>query len=138
MTRLRFFYVGADPSSPWTTNYNSPGAGRLTLRNLTLRYGLAKGGDSYSGGGGAGMGGAIFNQGVLVLDSVALISNVAREGFSPSVTSPSGGGIGSEPYLWGGGFGGIVSPRGSHGSASGGGGGFAPMITLQTRMWRRR
>ncbi len=43
VTRLRFFYVGADPakfSSPMTTAGTS---GALTLRNLTLRGGIAKG-----------------------------------------------------------------------------------------------
>ncbi len=78
--RLRFFYVGADPNNPATTNYNSPGAGKLTLRHLTLTNGLALGGDG--GGGGAGMGGAIFNQGILVLDSVSLTGNTAQGGMA--------------------------------------------------------
>ena len=127
--RLRFFYVGADPSSPWTTNYNSPGAGRLTLRNLTLRYGLAKGGDSHGGGGGAGMGGAIFNQGIVSLVSVALIGNGAVGGgtFQFDHGNPyGGGGMGQDGSVTnGGGFGGSVLPPGSHGSTNGGGGGFA-------------
>ena len=40
----RFFFVGANPSAPATQNYVTPGAGKLTLRNVTLRGGLAEGG----------------------------------------------------------------------------------------------
>ncbi len=60
---FRLLYVGADPADADTFNYPSPGAGRLVLREVSLRGGFAKGGDSTGGGGGAGMGGAIFNQG---------------------------------------------------------------------------
>jgi opacity protein-like surface antigen len=46
----RFFFVGADPGRAETLNYVSPGAGSLTLRDVTLSGGLAKGGDSNAGG----------------------------------------------------------------------------------------
>jgi hypothetical protein len=39
IVRLRFFYVGADPDAVATLGFNTPGAGRLTLRNLTLTGG---------------------------------------------------------------------------------------------------
>jgi hypothetical protein len=122
---LRFFYVGADPNNPPTANYNTPGAGKLTLRQLTLTGGLCTG--ETGGGGGAGMGGAIFNQGALVLDSVTLCNNTAQGGagggYGFHSTGPSGGGLG------GNGFGGAVFPPGSSGGGinyygGGGGGGF--------------
>jgi hypothetical protein len=59
---FRLFFVGADPADASTPSYVSPGAGVLTLRDVTLTGGLANGGDALRGGGGAGMGGAIFNQ----------------------------------------------------------------------------
>ena len=59
-TPFRLLFVGADPTDPDTFGYASPGAGDLTLRDLTLRGGVAQGGDAIvGGGGGAGMGGAI-------------------------------------------------------------------------------
>lgn len=54
--RFRFFTITADATNPATLGYASPGAGKLTLRDLTLRNGLAKGGNaSLSAGGGAGL-----------------------------------------------------------------------------------
>ncbi len=41
---FRLFYVGADPTDPDTLNFPTPGAGDLTLRNLTVAGGLAAGG----------------------------------------------------------------------------------------------
>ena len=72
--------MGADPASPDTAGYVSPGPGRLTLRDVTLADGLAKGGDSFLGGGGAGMGGAIFSQGTVLIERSTLTGNVARGG----------------------------------------------------------
>jgi len=116
--RLRFFYVGADPSRPATTNYVTPGAGKLMLRHLTLKGGISVGGTG--GGGGAGMGGAIFNHGALWLDSVTLCNNTAQGGdgggFGFDFNGPAGGGMG------GNGFGGPIYPGGSAGSSNGGGG----------------
>ena len=71
---FRFFYVSGGLSGL--------AAGDLTLDNLTLANGLAKGGDSNQGGGGLGAGGAIFNQGNLTLDTVTLSDNEALGGSS--------------------------------------------------------
>jgi hypothetical protein len=77
---FRLFFVGADPTDPDTLNYVSPGAGKLTLKSLTLRGGHAKGEDGEAGGGGAGMGGAIFSQGQVSLDRVTATNNHAQGG----------------------------------------------------------
>ncbi|MGI8744920.1 MAG: hypothetical protein ACR2NN_20575 [Bryobacteraceae bacterium] len=130
IVRLRFFYVAADPTAPATLGFNTPGAGHLTLRNLTLTGGKQKGGDSGYGGGGAGMGGAIFNQGFLALEGVTLTGNSATGGSIVVGLGRGGGGLGSDGSNAGGaggGFGGPVVPAGSagwgSGNASGGGGG---------------
>jgi len=86
-------------------------AGQLTLRNLTLKHGLAqgdKGGDgtgpSGAGGdGGSGLGGAIFSDGQVALDGVTFISNIAQGG---------GGGAGNS--------GGSARPGGAGGMGAGG------------------
>src|SRR5262249_16717270 len=62
----RLFYIGT--------------TGSLTLENLTLTGGLARGGSSTYGGGGAGLGGAIFNQGSLTLLQSTLSGNTALGG----------------------------------------------------------
>ncbi len=132
--RLRFFYVGANPTATGTLGYHTPGAGSLTLRELTLTGGRQHGGDSQFGGGGAGMGGAIFNHGLLLLDRVTLQDNRASGGNTllSSEDNHSGGGMGQKPVVdgnWdehGGGFGGPVSPAGSRGYPGLGGGGFGP------------
>ena len=122
---LRFFYVSGGLELP---------TGSLTLDNLTLTGGLAKGGNSELGGGGLGAGGAIFNQGALVLDGVTLDANQAIGGSSGvnSVASAGGGGMGQDGSDYnGGGFGGSF-PTGDYGGAGGspsrgtggGGGGF--------------
>ncbi|MFC5488406.1 choice-of-anchor Q domain-containing protein [Dokdonella soli] len=133
-TRLRFFFVGANPSTtgsaPATPGYNTPGAGSLTLHNLTLMGGVQQGGSSQTGGSGAGMGGAIFNQGTLNLNAVTLTGNVARGG-SGSGTSgfTGGGGMASDGTGSGdgGGMGGPVpfgsGEPGNLGTSSAGGGG---------------
>jgi hypothetical protein len=124
---FRFFYVSGGMESP---------TGSLTLRNLTLRGGYAKGGDSNYGGDGAGMGGAIFNQGTLELDAVTLVDNTAQGGNTDkSHQVGSGGGMGEDARLdgRGGGFGGDDLPGAfaslsiggsASSSGSGGGGGF--------------
>jgi hypothetical protein len=115
ITRLRFFYVGADPNNnPATRGFVTPGAGSLTLRNLQLSGGRQQGGNAFAGGGGAGMGGAIFNQGTLVLDRVTLSGNSATGGGSGSFgvggDNHSGGGMGQDAgRAQGGGFGGPVT-----------------------------
>jgi hypothetical protein len=104
-------------------------AGSLTLKNLTLQNGVAKGGDGGSGGGGGlGAGGAIFNQGTLELHSVTLTANQALGGASQGGSgndAGGGGGIGSDASgSSGGGFGGsFTTGFGGLGGANGGGGG---------------
>lgn len=119
---FRLFYVsGGMELSP----------GKLTMDNVTLENGLAKGGDSYGGGGGMGAGGGIFNQGALNLTSVTLANNEALGGSSGVAgLGDGGGGIGHDAYGGqGGGFGGSVGSFGGSGGKSGvygggGGGGF--------------
>jgi hypothetical protein len=128
---FRLFFVGANPADPDTFNYATPGAGVLTGRDVTLRGGLAEGGRALSGGGGAGLGGAIYNQGRVVLDRSNLTSNAAVGGGTDEIGfDPSGGGIGQDAGpAGGGGFGGGTSFGGAGGGAGGdfsggGGGGF--------------
>jgi hypothetical protein len=130
---FRLFFVGADPASERTDGYVSPGPGGLTIRNLTLTGGLARGGDALRGGGGAGMGGAIFSQGVVVIENSTLADNRARGGSAnnPSAGDGGGGGIGTNagPGFEGGGFGsgafgGGTGGTGGTGLCAGGGAGF--------------
>ncbi len=126
---FRFFYVGADPGSASTQGYTTPGAGSLTLENLTLSGGEALGGAAVGTGGGAGMGGAIFNQGSLVLDAVTLTGDSAQGGAALAGGLESGaGGMGADGDLTvgaGGGFGPgtFGGAAGGTGSSFGGGGG---------------
>jgi hypothetical protein len=111
---FRIFFVGADPADADTLNYPTPGAGRLTLRDLTLSGGLAKGGNSAGGGGGAGMGGAIFNQGEVSLERVTIHDNTAQGGSNAGGGSGAGGGIGSSSTgSSAGGFGPTFLPAGA-------------------------
>ncbi len=125
---FRLLFVGADPSNAHTLGYVSPGAGGLTLRDLTLTGGLARGGSSNAGGGGgAGMGGAIFSQGTVAIVNSTLTANSAVGGASFSGEG-SGGGIGSAATggpsgTFGGGFGPGSFGGGGGGAAGGGGGG---------------
>ncbi len=100
-------------------------AGSLTMDNVTLEGGIAKGGDSNAGGGGMGAGGAIFNQGTLTLSAVTLTNNEALGGSSGDGGAGNGGGGmgGGSPALDsnGGGFGGSLG--GTYGGVGGGGGG---------------
>ena len=137
---FRLFFVGADPLDADTTGYASPGAGSLTLNDLTLSGGLAQGGRGEmqisGGGGGAGMGGAIFSQGSLTLRGVTITDNTARGGDGgAAVPQPSiirggaGGGVGTDGLSGtGGGFGGSSFGGGSGSTsanaAGAGGGGF--------------
>ena len=137
---FRFFFVAADVADPDTDNYVSPaasipGGGRLTLRDLTLQGGSAIGGASRFGGGGAGMGGAIFSQGEVVIERSTITDNSALGGRSGCPPFPKlcigigdgGGGMGTTSSgLTGGGFGPSVFGGGSGGSPfSGRGGGGA-------------
>jgi hypothetical protein len=121
---FRFFYVSGGLSG-------LP-SGTLTLTDLTLANGLAKGGDSNAGGGGGGMGGAIFNQWVLLLNGVTITSSVAQGGGYRDDLGSGGGGMGQDAVgNDGGGFGGpfpgAAGGQGGLGTgegAGGGGGGF--------------
>lgn len=126
--RFRLFFVGADIANANTSNYVSPGPGRLTLEDVTLRGGLAKGGNSLVGGGGAGMGGAIFSQGTVIIMASTLTANTAQGGSSGIQGSDGGGGIATDSVggnaSGGGGFGaGRFGGGFGGGSAAGPGGG---------------
>jgi hypothetical protein len=57
-----------------------------------LSGGIARGGDGDRGGAGAGLGGAIFNQGGLVLLGVTLSENQALGGAIVGLNAAQGGG----------------------------------------------
>jgi hypothetical protein len=86
--RMRFFFIGAPPTSSFVT----PGAGSLRLRNVTLTGGLIRGGGSSSSGAGAGMGGAIFNMGTLTAEGTTFAGNTATGGASGATSPDNGGG----------------------------------------------
>jgi hypothetical protein len=94
VANYRLFFVGADPTRPETLGYTTPGPGQLALHDLTVSAGRAEGGDSYLGGGGAGMGGAIFNQGTLTMRGVTLSGNAADGGDAGAFGSGHSGGAG--------------------------------------------
>lgn len=122
--KFRLFYVNGAPT---TTGGALAGAGHLTLRNVTLRGGLARGGNGASGGGGGlGAGGAIFAQGQVDLVGVTLSGNTAEGGAGSTLgTAPGGGGgMGGNGGSPGGGFhggGGGMRGDGGDGTAAGGG-----------------
>jgi hypothetical protein len=98
---FRLFFVGANPAATTSSSWTTPGAGALTLQNLTLSGGLALGGAGGTGGGGGGLGagGAIYNQGTTVLSAVTLSANTAQGGSaggSPAATGSGGGGMGAD------------------------------------------
>ncbi len=83
-----------------TTRLFFIGAGSVSLSGLTLQNGLGKGGDSGTGGGAAGMGGAIFqNGGILSVANVKLINNKAQGGSARTVNGFGGAGFGGDPSL---------------------------------------
>lgn len=101
--------------------YVAPG-GSLTLKNVTLSHGVARGGDGGSamgggGGGAAGLGGALFNQGTATLEGVTLIDNqaIGGNGVTGVYCSYGGGGGG------GGGLGNSGDSTGGLNGAAGGG-----------------
>jgi len=119
--------------------------GLLNLQNATLENGVAQGEDGEGGGGAAGLGGAIFNQGSLTLINCTLTANQALGGSPSFIGGPGGGGgvggfadafgnggppNGGSPGM-GGGFGGgggapLVGITGGGGGFGGGGGSNAP------------
>ena len=126
---FRFFFVGADPTRPETLDYVTPGAGKLTIRDLMLKDGRARGGSAFGGGGGAGLGGAIFNMGTTRIERSTLTGNNAVGGAGDGTFGgdASGGGIAlSGNSLNGGGMGSLGGTFGAAGGAGGvnvGGGG---------------
>lgn len=124
VTRLRFFFIGADASSASTPGYNTPGPGNLTLHNLSLSGGHQLGGGGSAGesaGGGAGMGGAVFNQGALTLVAVTMHGNWATGGIGGGPSGGGGMGADADANGDGGGMGGAV-PGGTAEAGSSGGG----------------
>src|ERR1039457_2828507 len=125
-TNFRLFYVSGGLSYDATISQGLP-FGKLSLRDITLSGGLAEGGDaSGEAGGGAGMGGAIFNQGTVTLLGVTVTASTAQGGSGGNGGVGPGGGIGV-----GSGFGGAFLGKGGSGGAGntgggGGGGGFRP------------
>ena len=104
---MRIFYV--------TSN------GNLTLRNLTISGGLAQGGNGApSGGGAAGLGGAIVNAGTLQLVQCTLTANQAQGGSDTGTNGGGGGGLGGNNS---GGNGGAPNSGSSGGTSSNGGNG---------------
>ncbi len=75
----------------------------LTLRGLTLSNGLAEGGHGRFGGSAMGAGGAIFNQGTLILQQCTLTGNVALGGTRDNSASFGGSGVGQPSQNVGGG-----------------------------------
>ncbi|MFT7581152.1 MAG: hypothetical protein ACI9MR_002826, partial [Myxococcota bacterium] len=132
---FRFFYVAGFPVV--TPLISTVSAGTLTLRDVVLRGGLAQGGHGgnggtagVGGGGGMGAGGAIFNQGILLLERVGLYDNAARGG-----NGGAGGAADNNDFSAGAGGGGGIGGNGGNGDdymdgggtthgTSGGGGGF--------------
>ncbi|MGB0371825.1 MAG: LamG-like jellyroll fold domain-containing protein [Opitutales bacterium] len=107
---------GSDPEA-------APQDMQVTVRNLTIQNCLSKGGDGFEGGGGgAGLGGAIFvNEGIeLVISGVVLEGNKAEGG--------QGGILDSGLNYYGGG-GGLLNGQGYHG----GGGGFGSSSSVSAR-----
>jgi hypothetical protein len=119
---MQLFQVSADSS--------------LTLESLTLSNGNVVGASGYDdttyggeGGGGAGLGGGIFNQGTLNLVRDTLTGNTAQGGLGGSTGNSFGaysgapGGGNNGGYGGGPGYGSPPGSGGSGGFASGGGGG---------------
>ena len=105
----RIFFVGTGTLAPFTSTVN--------LSGMTLANGYGKGGDTNYGGGGAGMGGAIFqNGGTLNLSNMVFSGNRAIGGHD---------GLGSASQTGGGGFGGDAPTNqdGASGGDLGGAGG---------------
>lgn len=95
-------------------------SGNVIIKNLTLTNGKAKGGSSKYGGGGAGLGGALFvYDGSVLVDKVAFNNNNATGG-SSSVSELSYGGGGMFGNAGGDGGGSLFASSSDHNGAYGG------------------
>ena len=117
--------ITRDPAAPYMRLFTVKSGGSLTLRNLTLSGGVARGGNggggglSGSGGGGAGLGGAILVGGVLTVENCTFTGNLAQGGNSGStIGNETQGGAGGDPH-----GGSAGNPDGGDGLVGGGGGG---------------
>jgi hypothetical protein len=110
----RIFCVGSGTTAAFS--------GTVNINGLTLANGYGKGGDSpFGGGGGAGMGGAIFqNGGNLNVSGVVFSGNQAQGGASPSCCLSGGGGFGGDGLSTNGGSGGDLGGLGGQNAGSGG------------------
>src|SRR5271156_4536055 len=107
------------------------GGGLVNITSLTLENGLGQGGNSDCGGGGAGMGGAIFqNDGTLSLTDITFTGNKAQggSGSHSADTLSGGGGFGGNASGQNGasggdlfGLGGLFNAGGTGGAGAGGG-----------------
>ena len=118
--------LARDTAQPAFRLFDVDSGGNLTLRGLTLRNGLAQGGNSKGGGGALGAGGAIFNQGTLTIDTSTFAGNSALGGSGGIGTGSAngGGGAGQDATTAdGGGPNGGLADAPPRGAGFGGGGG---------------
>jgi hypothetical protein len=124
--------IARDGAAPSFRLFYVSSGGNLTLSNVTLSNGRARGGNGGAnlgvngggGGGGLGAGGAIYNQGTVAILNSTLVGNQARGG--------NGGAGGDTAGTFGGGGGGgggmggsgATSPDIANADGGGGGGGF--------------
>lgn len=92
--KMRLFYIAPNRYVSNSGDKRMVGLGLLTLVNVTVRNGHALGGNG--SGGGAGLGGAIFNQGFLSVQSSTFTSNIAEGGVGLTDANFGGGGLGGD------------------------------------------
>jgi len=138
--------IERDSSAADMRLFNIASGASLTLVDVTLAGGIAQGGNGgagfLSGGAGAGLGGAIFNQGTLTIEGSTFTANQAIGGaavpFNANIGGGGGGGMGGTPANSdpssglgaagagpNGGTGGTATAPGGNGGFGGGGGGGA-------------
>ena len=119
-----FFVYGGEPEH---TDKGGNGILDVAFKNLTLKNAVAKGGNGYYSGGGAGMGGALFiYQGNVTVDGVKFEGNKALGGDGHDGNEQFGGGIGLQKIAANNGSqgsNGDVNSQGTLGSGIGGFGG---------------
>jgi hypothetical protein len=97
-------------------------SGNVTFQNLTIDGGVAKGGNSNLGGGGAGLGGGLFvYSGDVTVNKVTFSNNRAIGGNANSGGGEGGGGLGGDGFDYGGGGLFASSPNGYDGGYGGNG-----------------